>query len=48
MTKDGEIIMIWGSIIEAQKKLKIGHISEVCNSSNKNKTAGGYKWKYYD
>ena len=41
-----EVIKIWSSIKEAQKDLKIGNISSCCR--NKRKTAGGFKWKYFN
>lgn len=42
--KDGNFLKIWDSITQAQKELKITHISECC--SNKRKFAGGFIWKY--
>lgn len=46
MDLNGNIIKIWDSINEAQKKLKIRHISDCCSNNGKYKSAGGYKWKY--
>jgi group I intron endonuclease len=48
MTKNDEIIKIWDSISEAQKELNIRHISDCCSNNNTYKSAGGYKWKYYE
>jgi hypothetical protein len=48
MSLNGEFIKIWESIAEAQKKLKIRHISDCCSNKNIYKSAGGYKWKYND
>ena len=39
-----EIIKEWGSIIEAERLLKIRSISSVCKGHHK--TAGGFKWAY--
>lgn len=44
----GEVIQIWESIKTAKDTLHIGHISEVCGSNSKYKTAGGYGWRYMD
>lgn len=41
---NGNFIMEWQSINQAQKLLNITHISCVCN--NKRNHAGGYKWIY--
>ena len=38
-------IKVWNSIQQAQDILKISNISAVCRK--KQKTAGGFKWKYY-
>lgn len=46
MTKNNEIIKIWESIGDAEKELKIRHISECCLNKKYHKTAGGFKWKY--
>lgn len=40
----GEFVKEWGYIKEAQEKLQISHISDVCKG--KRKSAGGYVWKY--
>ena len=42
--KNDKIIKTWDSIQEAEKSLKISHISECCR--NPKRTSGGYKWKY--
>lgn len=41
---DGKIIGTWESIIKVEKELNIYNINAVCKG--KQKTAGGYKWKY--
>ena len=46
MNLNNEIIKIWNSIADAQKELKIRHISDCCSNNGTYKTAGGYKWKY--
>jgi hypothetical protein len=38
-------IKIWSCCTEAQKELKITHISNVIS---KNKTAGGFIWEYLE
>ena len=45
-TRDGELIKIWPSVIEAQRQAGFsqGHISEVANGNRK--TAYGFIWKY--
>lgn len=45
--KNGKLLSIWTSVIEAQRQLKIkdSNIIAVCNG--KRKTAGGYIWKYH-
>ena len=45
-TRDGELIKIWPSTIEAQRQtgFNCGNISEVANGNRK--TAYGYIWKY--
>lgn len=48
-TKNGDLIKVWGSIIEAAKTLGIdsSSISSVCLGTNPNRrSAGGYKWKH--
>lgn len=42
---DGNFIREWESIKQAQETLKIGNISNACRK-NKNKTSGGFIWKY--
>lgn len=44
----GLIVDIFGSIREATRKTGINNINSCCQSKGKHKTAGGYKWKYYD
>ncbi len=46
LTKLGEYVETWFGINETEKKLKIRHISDCCRG--KCKTAGGFKWVYYD
>ena len=41
---EGTFLKEYRSIMEAEEKLKISHISEACRG--KQKTAGGYVWKY--
>jgi hypothetical protein len=41
---DNNLVKKWGSISEAEKELKLSHISAVCNG--RGKTAGGFIWKY--
>lgn len=48
MDKNENIIKTWDSIADAQKKLKIRHISECCSNNKYCKTSGGFKWKYYE
>lgn len=43
-TIDGKYIKTWNAIVDAQKSLNIGHISQCC--SGKRKTSGGFIWKY--
>lgn len=48
-TKNGDLIKVWDSIIEASKTLGIdsSSISAVCLGTNKKRrSAGGYKWKH--
>lgn len=40
----GNFIKRWDNIKEAEKTLKLFHISNCCKGSRK--TCGGYKWKY--
>lgn len=44
LTKNNIFIDKFASITEAQDKLNVNHISDVCKG--KRKTAGGYKWMY--
>jgi hypothetical protein len=48
LTLTGELIKTWLSMIEITIELKInnGHICWCCKG--KRKTAGGFKWEYYD
>ena len=46
MSLDGEFIKQWDSIADAQRELKIRHISDCCSNNGIYKSAGGYKWKY--
>jgi len=46
LTKSGEFIKTWFGINETQKQLKIRHISDCCRG--RCKTAGGFKWMYYE
>jgi group I intron endonuclease len=48
LSKSDEIIKIWDSMGEVEKELKIGHskVSLVCNGIRK--SAGGFKWKYFN
>lgn len=41
---DDNFIHLWDSISDAENQLKIYNITSVCKG--KQKTAGGYKWKY--
>jgi hypothetical protein len=43
---DGAFVKKWNSVSEAQKALKISHISKVCNNYLSHKSSGGYIWKY--
>lgn len=42
----GEVIKVWPSIKAAYEVLHIRHISEVCGSNTKYKSAGGFGWRY--
>ena len=46
MTKTGDFLKIWDSMLIAETALGLGHgcISKVC--TGKNNTSGGFKWKY--
>lgn len=43
---EGNFIKDWVSVRQAEKELKIGHISKVCNNIGSFKTSGGYIWKF--
>lgn len=43
-TKNNELVKIWNNCYEAEKQLKIYHISDCLNG--KRKSAGGYIWRY--
>ncbi len=45
---NGNFIKRWNSVSEAQKTLKINHISKVCNQYLSYKSSGGYIWSYDD
>ena len=45
-TLDEKQIKIFNSLTEAKENTKINNISNCCN--NKRKSAGGYKWKFYN
>ena len=46
LTKSGEFIKEWPSVMEASRQLGISNVS-ICNCCNgKYKSAGGYVWKY--
>ena len=45
-SKDGEFIKEWSNAITAERELHISGIGNVCKG--KNKSAGGYVWKYKD
>jgi hypothetical protein len=40
----GNFIKCWDCVSDAQRDLKINHISEVCNGTRKK--CGGYVWRY--
>lgn len=42
--RTGEFIRNWECIIDAKRELGIAHISHCCKG--RQKTAGGYVWKY--
>ncbi len=44
--KSNIILKKWSSSAEVKRKLKIGHVDEVCNG--KRKTAGGFFWKHVE
>ena len=43
---DGNIIRVFGSLNGAQRELNISHIWDCI--TGRRKTAGGYKWEYYE
>ena len=47
-SKDGRLIKLWNSIIDAERTLGFSHgnICRCCKGTYK--TLGGYIWKYYD
>lgn len=45
-TLDGVIVKIWDSAHLARKTLKIQHIYECCNKTNRYKTSGGFIWEW--
>lgn len=45
-TMNNDFIKCWNSIAQAEKELKITHISMCCK--NKRKSAGNYIWRYAD
>ena len=50
LTKEGKIIKLWNTAIDAQNDLNIDHsqISACCKNKPKYYTAGGFKWMYLD
>jgi len=46
LTMDNILIKKWNSVKDAEKELKIYHISQVCNNKPHYNSVGGYKWKY--
>lgn len=45
-TINGEFIKKWDSVSQAEKTLKIKHVSKVCNNYKSHKSSGGFKWCY--
>ena len=45
---DDSFIIVYDSITDATKATGISDISAVCKGSKNRRTAGGYKWKYYN
>lgn len=43
-----QVIKIWNSAREAQRTLRLNHISKVCLGYKSHKTIGGYKWSFID
>ena len=46
-SKDGELIRKWNSAVVAEKELGINQVSIRKCCKGKQKTAGGYIWRYY-
>ncbi len=46
LTKDGELIKIWGSMYKASKELCVSNIYLCCQGLRQ--TVGGFKWVYYE
>lgn len=44
----GEVIKTWDSAADVERELGICHANVAACCRGKNKTAGGFKWKYYD
>lgn len=44
----GNLIKVWDGIINAERKLKIFNTSIVECCKGRRKTAGGFKWKYFE
>ena len=45
-TKDGQLIKEWDSIIEAANELGLNSPNIIACCNNRQKTCGGYGWKY--
>ena len=45
---EDDLIVVYDSVKEAKEFTGISDISVVCKGKNNRKTAGGYKWKYYE
>lgn len=45
-TKDGQLVKEWDSIIEAANKLGLNSPNIIACCNNRQKTCGGYGWKY--
>lgn len=48
LTKDGELVRVWDCIKYAADELNIGQSNISMVLKGKNRTAGGYVWKYVD
>lgn len=48
LSLDGEFIKIWNGTRETERNLKINHVGISACCKGKQKTAGGYKWMYYE